>query len=78
MLFRVLGLLGSPLFAAVAMAQEREQPGLPAETAIPLLMFFTLGAALLIGIGVLAWYLRKRSNRDAMRRALDLDDRGPR
>jgi hypothetical protein len=32
------------------------------------LMMFTLGAALLIGVGLLVLFLRKRSNRDAMRR----------
>ena len=37
------------------------------------LMFMTLAAALLIAVGMLVYFLRKRSNRDAYKRALDID-----
>jgi hypothetical protein len=39
-------------------------------TAIPMLMFFTLGSVLLIAIGSFVMFLRKRSNRGAASRAL--------
>jgi hypothetical protein len=34
-------------------------------------MFFTLFAALAIGVGAMLWFLRRRSNRDAANRALN-------
>jgi hypothetical protein len=44
--------------------------GVATDTAIPSLMFFTLGSVLLIAIVSFALFLRKRSNRDAASRAL--------
>ncbi len=56
-----------PSFAAIA------QDTAPAPSADPIgtLMIFTLGAALLIGIVLMGLFLRKRSNREAMRRLND-------
>lgn len=59
-----------PLMVSVALAQQPGQQ-LPDDQAIPGLMFFTLIAGLAVGVGVLLYFLRKRSNRDAMKRALD-------
>lgn len=56
--------------ASLALAQQPGQQT-PDDQAIPALMFFTLFAALAIGVGGLLYFLRKRSNRDAMKRALD-------
>lgn len=36
------------------------------DTAVPTLMFFTLGIVLLVGIVVLVRFMRKRSNRHPM------------
>jgi hypothetical protein len=41
------------------------------EAVVPSLMFFTIGAALVIGIGLLVLFLRKRSNRKATERVLN-------
>ncbi len=41
---------------------------------VPILMFGTLGIALLAAIGALVWFLRKRSNRDAYKRATGIDE----
>jgi hypothetical protein len=57
------------LIPLVAAAQETTQTP-PAEP-IGTLMMFTLGAALLVGVFLLVNFLRKRSNRDAMRRLND-------
>jgi LPXTG-motif cell wall-anchored protein len=37
---------------------------------IPTLMFFTLGAAALVAIGLFAYFLRRRKNREAAKDAL--------
>ncbi len=58
------------LMASAAVAQEQSQQ-LSDNQAIPGLMLFTLFAALAIGVGALLLFLRKRSNRAAMKRALD-------
>lgn len=57
------------LFPIVAAAQETTPT--PAAEPVGTLMFFTLGSVLLIGIFLLVSFLRKRSNRDAMRRLND-------
>lgn len=57
------------LAATPALAQQADQT-LPADQAIPSLMFFTLIAALGVGIGALLYFLRKRSNREAMERVI--------
>lgn len=41
---------------------------------VPSLMFMTFGAALLIAVGMLVYFLRKRSNRDAYKRAMGIDE----
>lgn len=41
---------------------------------VPSLMFMTFGAAILFGVVSLAWFLRKRSNRDAYKRATGIDE----
>lgn len=57
-----------PLVPLVAYGQaEPYGPGPAATQPIPTLMFFTLGVGLAIGIVLLASFLRRRSNRDAMR-----------
>jgi hypothetical protein len=56
--------------ASAAFAQEPGQQ-VPDDQAIPSLMFFTLFAALAIGIGGLMYFLRKRSNRDVLTRGSD-------
>ena len=58
-----------PMMVSLALAQQPGQK-VPDDQAIPGLMFFTLLAALAIGIGGLLYFLRKRSNRDAMKKAL--------
>jgi hypothetical protein len=65
-----------PAFLYIAMATSAfaQSPPPPAEVAgepISTLMLFTLGAVLLLAIGSLVWFLRKRSNRDAADRALN-------
>lgn len=57
------------LFGSEALAQQTGQQ-IADDQAIPGLMFFTLFAALAVGIGALIFFLRRRSNRDAMRRAM--------
>ncbi|MFN0219231.1 MAG: hypothetical protein ACKVP4_10490 [Hyphomicrobium sp.] len=60
--------------AAVAIAQAVEpaaQQTAPTDAAIPSLMFFTLGIGLILGIGALALFLSKRSNREAAERVLN-------
>ena len=55
------------LLPDAAHAQEK----LPDNTAIPSLMFFTLGAVLLVAIALLVSFMRKRSNREAMDKVLN-------
>lgn len=68
---KVLGVVAAAvpvLFAPmIAAAQEATAPA-PESDSIGILMMFTLGAALAIGVLLLVSFLRKRSNRDAMRR----------
>lgn len=68
----------SVMVPALALAQEPPGQTLPTDTAIPSLMFFTLIAALVIGVGAFAYFLRKRSNRAAAERALDIKDNSKR
>lgn len=66
-------ILGASAFAASA-ADALAQTPPTAEVAgepVSTLMFFTLGAVLLLAIGSFIWFLRKRSNREAADRALD-------
>ncbi|MBY0227463.1 MAG: hypothetical protein K2Q28_16815 [Hyphomicrobium sp.] len=55
------------LVPAIAIAQEAPTTPSPTEDPVGTLMMFTLGVALAIGVLLLANFLRKRSNRDAMR-----------
>lgn len=67
-------ILPALLYAATFSAAFAQTPPPPAEVAgepISTLMLFTLGTALVLGIGGLLWFLRKRSNRDAADRALN-------
>lgn len=57
-------------FATRAFAQDAGPSAAPADP-IGMLMMFTIGAALALGILMLVLFLRKRSNRDAMRRLND-------
>lgn len=41
---------------------------------VPSLMFMTLGAGVLLGVIALLWFLRKKSNRDAYKRATGIDE----
>jgi hypothetical protein len=59
------------MFAASALAQNAPPPAEVQGEPISTLMLFTLVAALIIAIGLFAWFLRKRSNRDAADRALN-------
>lgn len=73
MRLKLAAALASTLAATVAVAQEAAPPA-PAEGGgepISTLMFFTCGAALIIAIGALVFFLRSRSNRAAAERALD-------
>ncbi|MDO9383887.1 MAG: hypothetical protein Q7T86_13605 [Hyphomicrobiaceae bacterium] len=67
----ILGAAALAASAAEAFAQNAPPPAEVAGEPVSYLMFFTLGAALLIAIGSFAWFLRKKSNRDAADRALD-------
>jgi hypothetical protein len=63
-----------PTYFALTTSAFAQTPPPPAEVhgePISSLMFFTLGIALLIAVGGFAWFLRKRSNRDAADRALN-------
>jgi Flp pilus assembly protein protease CpaA len=53
-------------FPAIATAQEAPAPS--SSDPIGTLMMFTIGTALAIGVLLLVLFLRKRSNREAMRR----------
>ena len=63
--------LAAPLAVVPAMAFAQEAPSNSTDGTVGTLMMFTLGAGLAIGILLLATFLRKRSNRDAMRRLND-------
>ena len=41
---------------------------------VPSLMFMTFGVVLIAAIASLIWFLRKRSNRDAYKRATGIDE----
>ena len=41
---------------------------------VPTLMFGTLGLSLLVAVGALIWFLRRRSNREAFKRAHGVDE----
>ncbi len=60
----------TPLVVVPAIAVAQEAPS-TTEDPIGTLMMFTLGIALAIGVLLLANFLRKRSNRDAMRSTND-------
>lgn len=57
--------------ATSALAQNIPPPAEVHGEPVSALMFFTLGAALLLAIGSFGWFLRKRSNRAAADRALN-------
>lgn len=57
-------------FSAAA-AQTAPPPAEVYGEPISSLMFFTLGAPLVLAVGALFWFLRKRSNRAAADRALN-------
>lgn len=70
--------------AAAAFAQQNPAPDQPATAPAPppgadqmtgQLMFFTLGAGLLIAIALMMYFLRKRSNRAAAERVFNPPDR---
>lgn len=64
-------------FAWPSVAQQSRDSNLSTDQAIPSLMFFTLGAVLLIAVGAFVYFLRKRSNREATERALGMDETRP-
>ncbi|PPC81372.1 MAG: hypothetical protein CTY31_12885 [Hyphomicrobium sp.] len=64
----IAGLAG--LAATAAIAQEQVAP-VATDTAIPTLMFGTIGGVLLVAILALAYFFRKKSNREATERVLD-------
>lgn len=41
---------------------------------VPSLMFGTFGIVLVVAVGALVWFLRKRSNRDAYKRVTGIDE----
>lgn len=59
---------------AAALAQAPPPPAEVQGEPVSTLMFFTLGAALLLAVGAFLWFLRKRSNRAAAERALNPND----
>jgi hypothetical protein len=59
------------MLTAPALAQNPPPPAEVQGEPISTLMLFTLFGALLVGIGLFAWFLRKRSNRAAADRALN-------
>ena len=61
---------GAPGFSAIA--QDAAKQNLPTDQAVPSLMFFTLGAFLLVAIVTFVMFLRNRSNREATKRGLDI------
>jgi heme/copper-type cytochrome/quinol oxidase subunit 2 len=67
----ILSTFALMLTVANAAAQNAPPPAEVAGEPVSYLMFFTLGAVLLIAIGAFVWFLRKRSNREAAERALD-------
>jgi hypothetical protein len=71
--FRLAYAVPLALVPAVAIAQEAPSttPSTTSGDPVGTLMMFTLGVALAIGVLLLANFLRKRSNRDAMRSTND-------
>lgn len=65
--------LTSIALASSAFAQQDGQQ-IATDTAIPSLMFFTLGAALIVAVGGFLYFLRKRSNQEATARGLGMND----
>lgn len=63
--------LAAPVALMPAVATAQEATGNQGTDQVGTLMMFTLGAALAIGVLLLVNFLRKRSNRDAMRRLND-------
>jgi hypothetical protein len=61
----------APLALVPAVAVAQETPSTTTGDPVGTLMMFTLGVALAIGVLLLANFLRKRSNRDAMRSTND-------
>lgn len=57
--------------ATNALAQNAPPPAEVHGEPVSSLMFCTLGTALVLAIGAFAWFLRKKSNREAAERALD-------
>lgn len=57
-----------------AFAQEVARQTLPSDTPIPALMIFTLSAGLFVAVASFAYFLRKRSNRDATAKGLGLSE----
>jgi hypothetical protein len=57
--------------ATPALAQNAPPPAEVQGEPISALMFFTLGGAALVAVGLFLWFLRKRSNRAAADRALN-------
>jgi hypothetical protein len=72
----ILSLISMFCMSVAAYAQDTNPPAPAASPGEPvsMLMFFTLGAVLLIAIGAFAWFLRSRSNRDAADRAMNPDN----
>jgi nitrate reductase gamma subunit len=61
------------LYTTEALAQVPPAAG-PTDAPVPSLMFFTLGAVLLILIGAFVMFLRRRSNRDVAAKVLNPND----
>jgi hypothetical protein len=61
-------------FSTAALAQSPPAPAEGPGEPISLLMFSTLGIALLGAIALFLWFLRKRSNRAAAERVLNPND----
>lgn len=71
----VLGL--APCWPAIALAQTAmgESGSASRDAMVSGLMYFTLVAVLAVAVAAFAFFLRKRSNREATRRGLDIDSR---
>jgi hypothetical protein len=65
---RALFAFGAGLMSTAAWAQNAPPPAEVAGEPVSALMFFTLGAGLLVAVGLMTWFLRKRSNRAAAER----------
>lgn len=66
----IFATLTAIIWPAYQVMAQQTQPA-PADAPVPDLMFFTLGAVLIIAIGAFIMFLRKRSNREATNRALN-------